>query len=313
MAKKKSTPKKKTNINKKETNKKAVKTEVKEVETKKQSNKKQVKTNYSPIIGIIKLLIAFLIVGVLLYFVYINFIVIKEPSVTSQGMSSSDKEELAKQKFMLFNSKHNIKDSDLVFFTSKDLDVNTIDNRDILYFAYTMLSNEDKNNSNCDSSKYNCDAQVFDKKVLEEQVHNYFDIDDVKHEDFDGSSSIECKIKDEAYECTNKNSDYHVSEYSTVSNYLSSKIEGDKLIIKSTLLTIRRNKNKEYQEGIYKDAAATQKIDGLNYFLNDLEGLISSESSEKLSKKYEKEIAQYETTFVLKNKNYVWQSTKIIK
>ena len=319
MAKKKVAPKKTTSKNNTQTNKKVSSKSTVNKNTKTNTNrgakKEAVQKEVSKAVKIVKLCIALLIVCVLLYYVYVNFIVIKDNISKEGNISTSEVEELAKQKFLLLNSKHNITDNDLMFFTSDNLDIKTIDNKYILYFAYSMLSIEDKNIvKECeDKTKKDCYKESFGTKVLEEQIHNYFDIDEVHHEDFNAASSIVCKLIDERYECTQENTNYIISPYNTISTYSSSKLAKDKLIVKSTLLTVRRNKDKNYAEGIYSDVKATKKIDDLTYFLNDLQGIISNENSEKLSKKYEKEITQYETTFVLKNKNYVWQSTKIIK
>ena len=316
MAKKKVAPKKKTGKNNKVNNKTVTKSTIKNKSTKrnvKKTTSKSVKKEVSKSIKILKKVIALLIVCVVLYFVYINFIVVKDNIPKEGNIGTSEIEELAKQKFSLFSSKHNVNNNDSLIFTNKDLDVNSMDNKDILYFAYSMMSLEDKDvDKECDGKK-DCYKETFDKKVLEEQVKNYFNINDVKHEDFNATSSLKCTLNNEKYECVLGNTNYGISPYNTITNYVSSKLSGEKLIVRSSLLTIRRNKDNDYTEGIYMDSKATKKIDDLNYFLGNLQGLINTDTSEKLGKKYDKEITHYETTYVLKNKNYVWQSTKIVK
>ena len=317
MTKKKITPKKTTNKkNKQVTRKGSSKVVRKNVNNTslKLSKKEEVQKELSKSAKIIKLTIAFLIVCMLLYFLYINFIQIKDNGLKDGNYSQSQIEDIAKQKFALFNSKHNVDSNKLMFYTDNDLDMKSISNKDILYFAYTMLSLEDKNvNKDCNNNEKNCYLETFDTKVLDEQIYNYFDVSEIHHEDFMGSSALFCKLNNNKYDCSLENSNYDISNYNILSTYLSSRLDGDKLIIKSALLTIRRNNDKNYSEGIYSDVNATKKIDNLSYFLNDLNGLINNETTSLLSKKYENEITQYETVFVLKNKNYVWQSTKRIK
>ena len=275
---------------------------------------------------ILSSIIALVIIGAAIIYVY-KYVLIDENNNQNKELTSVEVDKIGKEKFDIINSKHRLSDNGLIFFTNNTISNKTISNEDILYVSYTMMSLEDKNKSGevkeecfLDNNKYNqdnypitCSKETFDKDILGEQVNNLFGNINVNYSDFRPSASQKCFLKGDTYNCYLDRSSMSVLKYFTVSNYAYTTYEEGKLYIYSYLLTFRKNDTSDYEAGIYSDSNATNKIDDLNYYLNELHDNLNSETSTKLIEKYRNSITMYKSTFEKYNNNYVWVSTEIEK
>lgn len=278
----------------------------------------------------ISLVIALIILGIIGFFVYKNFISVDSEAKPNSNikMSNDDLYKLGKEKFQMLYSKHKYNTNEFIFFKDEDVTINNLENQDALSCLYTFLSNEDKNKTgsvlnDCflDKGVYtkenypnNCLKENFDKSLLEEQYYNNFDSSlKVDYNDFFATNSQKCFITGTTYNCYLNNSDVSLLKYVTITNYDKAEINDNKLDVYSYLLTIRKSDNENYEAGVYSNASATNKIDDLSFFNGNVGDSISTKMVDDLINYYKDKITKYKSTFIKSNNNYVWQSTTIIK
>lgn len=271
-------------------------------------------------------IIILLIMGVLLFLGYKFFFNVDISN--SKDLAPIKTEEIGKEKYQFLYAKHSALNNEFIFFKNNDVNINNINNQDVLMVLYSMLSKDDKNingevNNDCylDNNIYNkdnypssCYNESFDKRVLEEQYKNYFSQSlKVNYTDFFSSGSQECFIFDNIYKCYLNRGNLTINNYLTLMDYDYAMMNNDDLEVYSYLLTIRDSYDKDYEMGIYSDSLATNRIDDLTYYNNEINGVIDSSNTKKIIEKYRSKITKYKSTFVKENKNYVWKSTEIVK
>jgi len=274
------------------------------------------------IFNIITTIITIIIIIGLIFFVYNNFLKINSVNIDNiSNLSSGDVYTLGKNKYSSLVNKNNIYTNGNIFFKNSNVDINNISNQDILYIAYSNLSLEDKNISGSASDDCflnnnvytketypsTCSIEKFDKKILEEQVNNFFSSNiKVEYTDFRPSASQICYLED-TYTCYLSSENVDFQNYLTLTSYSSAELEDNKLFVYSYLITIRKV---GMESGIYSDANASNKIDDISSYYNITNDYITDDNTAKLINNYKDKISKYKSTFVLENNNYVWYSTE---
>ena len=274
--------------------------------------------------GILSFMIALVLVFALIAFLIFNF------NNTNREFSkddNKDKTKLALDKYSSISSKRDVLTNELIFFRDSKVDINNIEADKVLYVAYSNLSTEDRvvkgsvseecyfsDSVNASNYPNDCFIEVIDKGLLEEQIRNYFSSKvNISYNNFAISSNQICYLEGNIYNCYLDKSTPDMINYNPISKYDSYEIDGDNLIVYSYLLTIRDAYDKTYETGIYSDSKATNKIDDLTYYENELNKIITQDTIAKLIDNYKDKISKYKTVFVKDNNNYVWYSTELIK
>lgn len=282
----------------------------------------------SNIIGVI---IALIIVGVLGFVIYKNFIEIggnPNNNPTNEDIKQLSENELKKiglERYNMLYSKTNYSNNSFIFFKDETVTIDNISNQDKLYILYSFLSDEDKNKTGTyDESCFlnkgiytrltypdKCPKESFDKSLLNEKLYTFFDNGmKVDFVDFFASSSNKCFINDSKYNCYLNTSNFTIPSYTIFAKYDSAKQNGDTIEVYSYLLTARKNASSGSEKGIYSNASATNKIDDLPFEIGDT---ITPELTDKLINQYKDKITKYKSVFKIVNNNYLWQKTEIIK
>ena len=338
MSKKKSKKgngKKSTNT-KKSTNKSIKKIEVEPLEeviempTKKVEEVKEVQEVENEGNKVVNFIIALVIIIVIGYFVYNSFIKINKPTDGDGNLTSTDIRRIGEEKYNWLVSQTNVFNHRPVFFGLNDIDYTTVSNQDILSIAYNQIQEDDKVRSGDSSSRClldvdvdglnnyqdGCYTEIFDVKLLEEQVKKYFvDGMNVTYTDFVATGSKKCFISDNKYKCILKMSKFTVDKGYLVNALKKIETVDDKLYVYSVSFLVKRADDEVPGDdiGVYNDVLGTKKIDNINYYNEVTKGGLDKNSDKKLSDKYYDQLVKYKTTFILHDNEYIWDKTEVMK
>lgn len=281
--------------------------------------------------AILYFILAMLIVITVGYFIYNNFVKIKNPlEETIEPNSNTNVSEiisLGKDKFEWMNAQVKRETNNPVFFTDSNLDTSNILSEDVLDILYNALASEDKNSSgttddSCfkssatDVSTYpsTCYQERFDKNLLQDQANSLFASTlKVNYSNFLPTGSKACYLNNTTYTCVLKMNSINIGSVLVITGFDHAEYQDNNLIVYSKLLTVKRTLDiyPSDVQGIYTDITASKKIDNITYYNEVTANGLDSDARTKLINKYQDSISTYKSTFVRNSDgSFVWNKTE---
>lgn len=213
--------------------------------------------------------------------------------------------------------------SDLILYQN-DTDINTLSDATLAGLAYKYITSDDltttgsssphcyKDDNDKDISYENypsdCYRETVDINLLYEQLNNVFGISKILNiTDFYPNEGKACNIADNKITCYYVNNSLDITPYLHFTIFDHAVNTDTTLTIYTKLLTVLPSIYKDNKLGIYSDYNATNYLDNLDYYNS-----LTTNPTSSLFNHYQN-FTTYKSIFTLKNNNYYWQSTSLVK